>query len=136
MGETGRHRERRSAKRRPSVWKELFGLLVRVLLLAAFGYAFFTRVFLLAQVGGMDMFPALKDGDLALAFRLQQTYAKGAPPEAGGDAAFNLQGWNSSYTGEPIPAVEMREWLDGTVAISLRSPDQRVWKTPSASVRR
>lgn len=77
MGETGRHRERRSAKRRPSVWKELFELLVRVLLLAAFGYVFFTRVFLLAQVGGMDMFPALKDGDLALAFRLQQTYAKG-----------------------------------------------------------
>jgi acyl carrier protein/SAM-dependent methyltransferase len=25
-------------------------------------------------------------------------------------------GWNSSYTGEPIPADEMREWVDATVA--------------------
>ena len=27
----------------------------------------------------------------------------------------NLAGWTSSYTGEPIPAREMREWVDGTV---------------------
>jgi pristinamycin I synthase-3/4 len=33
------------------------------------------------------------------------------------DAAdFNLAGWNSSYTGEPIPAAEMRIWVDETVA--------------------
>jgi pristinamycin I synthase-3/4 len=29
---------------------------------------------------------------------------------------FNLAGWNSSYTGEPIPADEMRLWVDETVA--------------------
>jgi amino acid adenylation domain-containing protein len=28
---------------------------------------------------------------------------------------FNLAGWMSSYTGEPIPADDMRLWLDGTV---------------------
>ncbi|MFC0039500.1 non-ribosomal peptide synthetase [Actinomadura rayongensis] len=28
----------------------------------------------------------------------------------------NLAGWESSYTGEPIPEAEMREWIDGTVA--------------------
>ncbi|WP_318196650.1 non-ribosomal peptide synthetase [Streptomyces sp. MCL20-2] len=27
----------------------------------------------------------------------------------------NLAGWDSSYTGEPIPRAEMREWIDGTV---------------------
>ncbi|MEV8517149.1 amino acid adenylation domain-containing protein [Dactylosporangium sp. NPDC051484] len=27
-----------------------------------------------------------------------------------------LAGWESSYTGEPIPEPEMREWIDGTVA--------------------
>jgi amino acid adenylation domain-containing protein len=29
---------------------------------------------------------------------------------------FNLAGWNSSYTGEPIPAEEMRLWVEETVA--------------------
>ena len=29
--------------------------------------------------------------------------------------AFNTAGWNSSYTREPIPAAEMREWVDHTV---------------------
>src|SRR5580693_7263881 len=42
-----------------------------------------------------------------------QLYVQGPPPAAGGDAAFDVTGWNSSYTGEPIPAGEMREWLDG-----------------------
>ncbi|MFE5581701.1 amino acid adenylation domain-containing protein [Kitasatospora sp. NPDC056531] len=27
----------------------------------------------------------------------------------------NLAGWESSYSGEPIPEAEMREWIDGTV---------------------
>lgn len=29
---------------------------------------------------------------------------------------FNTAGWNSSYTGEPIPAAEMADWLDHTIA--------------------
>ncbi len=55
-----------------------------------------------------------------------QTYAQGAPPQAREDDTFNLQGWNSSYTGEPIPAGEMREWLDGTVGRLLALPHRRV----------
>jgi amino acid adenylation domain-containing protein len=35
-----------------------------------------------------------------------------AEPEPG----FDLSGWNSSYTREPIPAEAMREWLDATLA--------------------
>jgi amino acid adenylation domain-containing protein len=31
------------------------------------------------------------------------------------DPALNIIGWNSSYTGAPIPTEEMREWRDGTV---------------------
>ncbi len=31
------------------------------------------------------------------------------------DAAFDITGWNSSYTGEAIPAAEMREWQAHTV---------------------
>ncbi|HEX2188796.1 MAG TPA: condensation domain-containing protein, partial [Longimicrobiaceae bacterium] len=37
------------------------------------------------------------------------TYAR-EPEDA--DPAFNVVGWNSSYTGEPIPAEEMREWVE------------------------
>ncbi len=32
------------------------------------------------------------------------------------DEVFNTVGWNSSYTGEPLPAEEMEEWVDATVA--------------------
>jgi SAM-dependent methyltransferase/acyl carrier protein len=42
----------------------------------------------------------------------EQTYV--AP--TGEEAAFNITGWNSSYTGVPIPAEEMREWVEATVA--------------------
>ncbi|HKX33614.1 MAG TPA: amino acid adenylation domain-containing protein [Blastocatellia bacterium] len=38
------------------------------------------------------------------------------------DSTFNITSWNSSYTGEPIPTEEMREWVDTTVEriLSLR----------------
>ncbi|HEY4361774.1 MAG TPA: MupA/Atu3671 family FMN-dependent luciferase-like monooxygenase [Bryobacteraceae bacterium] len=31
------------------------------------------------------------------------------------DAAWNTSGWNSSYTGEPLPEEDMREWVEATV---------------------
>jgi len=31
------------------------------------------------------------------------------------DETFNIVGWNSSYTGRPLPSDEMREWVDATV---------------------
>ncbi|HLF26570.1 MAG TPA: condensation domain-containing protein, partial [Anaerolineae bacterium] len=42
------------------------------------------------------------------------------------DPQFNIAGWNSSYTGEPIPAQEMREWVDQTVSRILALRPQRV----------
>ncbi|HEV3052981.1 MAG TPA: amino acid adenylation domain-containing protein, partial [Longimicrobium sp.] len=48
------------------------------------------------------------------------TFSGGAAADAADrDPAFNVAGWNSSYTGEPIPAGEMREWVEGAAA-SLR----------------
>jgi natural product biosynthesis luciferase-like monooxygenase protein len=32
------------------------------------------------------------------------------------DPTFDTSGWNDSYTGDPIPAEQMHEWVDGTVA--------------------
>lgn len=48
----------------------------RVVFIAAFAYVFFTQVFLVTQASGTDMFPAVKDGDLVIGYRLQQDYAR------------------------------------------------------------
>ena len=48
-----------------------------------------------------------------------QLYSEETPAE---DPTFNIVGWKSSYSGEPIPPEEMREWVDSTVerVLSLR----------------
>ncbi|MFF3941608.1 non-ribosomal peptide synthetase [Streptomyces phaeofaciens] len=38
----------------------------------------------------------------------------------------DFQGWNSSYTGEPIPLEQMREWQDAAVAQVLRFAPRRL----------
>jgi amino acid adenylation domain-containing protein len=43
----------------------------------------------------------------------EDTYGRGALEQ---DSTFNTVGWNSSYTGLPLPEAEMREWVDHTVA--------------------
>ncbi|MGA5301850.1 amino acid adenylation domain-containing protein [Nucisporomicrobium flavum] len=48
----------------------------------------------------------------------------GSAPEA--DPTFDISGWNSSYTGEPIPAAEMREWVDRTADLVLERAPQAV----------
>jgi amino acid adenylation domain-containing protein len=49
----------------------------------------------------------------------ESTYGQ---PGAAEDATFNIVGWNSSYTGEAIPAAEMKIWRESTVEriLSLR----------------
>jgi amino acid adenylation domain-containing protein len=42
------------------------------------------------------------------------------------DYTFNITGWNSSYTGLPIPAAEMHSWVDETVSRILRLSPQKV----------
>ena len=57
-----------------------------------------------------------------------ETYAQGAPADAASaeEAAFNIVGWNSSYTLAPIPAPEMREWVDRTCERILSLAPRRV----------
>ncbi|MBB5627516.1 amino acid adenylation domain-containing protein [Sphaerisporangium krabiense] len=52
-----------------------------------------------------------------------QSYRRDA---ATGEADFNTIGWNSSYTDAPIPAGEMRTWLDSTVDRVLALRPRRV----------
>ncbi|MDO4649048.1 MAG: signal peptidase I [Eubacteriales bacterium] len=47
-----------------------------MVLFAGIGWLLFTKVMLFTQVKGNEMFPAMKDGDLLIAFRLQQEYVK------------------------------------------------------------
>lgn len=56
--------------------EDLKNLVARVLVIAIAGWLLFTQVFLITRTIGQSMFPALKDGDLAIVFRLQETYAR------------------------------------------------------------
>src|SRR6185503_7591654 len=42
------------------------------------------------------------------------------------EATFNIAGWNSSYTGLPIPSDELREQVDATVERILQFRPQRI----------
>ncbi|MEV2240430.1 amino acid adenylation domain-containing protein [Micromonospora sp. NPDC049891] len=48
----------------------------------------------------------------------------GSAPEV--DPTFDISGWNSSYTGEPIPAAEMRDWVDRTAELVRERAPQSV----------
>ncbi|MEU6238227.1 phosphopantetheine-binding protein, partial [Kitasatospora sp. NPDC047058] len=51
----------------------------------------------------------------------------------GSDPTFNIRGWTSSYTGEPIPAEEMRHWVEDTVALVRRTGPRRVLEIGSGT---
>lgn len=52
-----------------------------------------------------------------------ETYNK---PAADSDPKFNIVGWNSSYTNQPFPTEQMREWLNNQVAQILAFQPKRV----------
>ena len=47
-------------------------------------------------------------------------------PAADRDPTFNFIGWNSSYTNQPIPAEQIREWVNNQVAQILALQPKRV----------
>ncbi len=47
-------------------------------------------------------------------------------PATDTDPTFNIIGWNSSYTNQPIPAEQLREWLNNQVAQIMALQPQRV----------
>lgn len=71
-GEKNEDRAVEAAKLR----KGYLQLAQRVVLVGAMFWVLFGVVFMLARVQGNEMFPAVKDGDLVLVYRLQQTSAK------------------------------------------------------------
>ncbi|XXX82517.1 amino acid adenylation domain-containing protein [Sorangium sp. So ce134] len=76
--------------------------------------------------GAADQAPALQAEHVSAWQALYDgTYGKGG---AGVDPGFNITGWNSSYTGEPIDAAEMRAWRDHTVERILSFQPRRAWE--------
>ena len=57
--------------------QEAWALVRRIVLIALVAWLLLTQVFMVMQIEGMNMFPAVKDGDLAIVFRLQQEYTRG-----------------------------------------------------------
>jgi amino acid adenylation domain-containing protein len=53
----------------------------------------------------------------------EELFNQTAPDDA---PTFNISGWNSSYTDQPLPAEEMRVWVDSTVERILSAKPQRV----------
>ena len=51
-------------------------LFERIAMLVIVGLILFTQIFMITPVNGMEMFPNLKDGDLAIVYRLQSNYIK------------------------------------------------------------
>jgi 2-polyprenyl-3-methyl-5-hydroxy-6-metoxy-1,4-benzoquinol methylase/acyl carrier protein len=52
-----------------------------------------------------------------------ETYSHGARAN---DPRFNIIGWNNSYTGEPIPESEMREWVNSVAERVLALSPRKV----------
>jgi len=66
--------------------------------------------------------------DLAHVEQWQNLYDEAYVPdlEEAADPTFDIRGWNSSYTGGPIPPEEMREWVESTVERILALHPRRV----------
>ncbi|MDZ8108273.1 MAG: amino acid adenylation domain-containing protein [Nostoc sp. DedQUE12a] len=56
----------------------------------------------------------------------QMLYNETYNQSADSDPTFNFVGWNSSYTNQPIPSEQMREWVDNQVEQILALQPKRV----------
>ena len=63
-------------KAQPSVLSDLLFLFLKVLMIGMFLVLFFTFMFGITQVQDETMTPAVKEGDLAIYYRLQKNYSK------------------------------------------------------------
>lgn len=105
-------------------------LIFRVLFLALIGYVLFTQVFLIAQNAGQDMFPALKDGDLCIAFRTRAQTLMKEKYVRGDIVAYRIgRGEGEDRPLDPVRQwlleVMPEEWLDGWLSVAI----PREWLT-------
>ena len=58
--------------KKKSAWRALLGLVIKLLVVAAIGWAALTFVFGVFRLSGNNMYPMLKDGDLCVTYRLEE----------------------------------------------------------------
>ena len=82
--------------------------------------------YLLANQGELDRMAKQEDRRerVALGGGAYDEVYRQAPTSA--DPTFNINGWISSYTDQPIPEPDMREWVAGTVARILALRPRKV----------
>ena len=68
--------EEQTNKQQPSILSDLLFLFLKVAMIGMFLVLFFTFMFGITQVHDETMDPAVKEGDLAIYYRLQKNYAK------------------------------------------------------------
>jgi len=83
---------------------------------------------LIAYVVPVDLeeVDTIADPSQELASRWQTVWDETYLNTIEGSGSFNTVGWNSSYSGEPISAAEMRQWVDQTVDRILSFKPKRV----------
>jgi amino acid adenylation domain-containing protein len=74
----------------------------------------------------IDEADALANSSQELASRWKTVWDETYLNNVVGSGSFNTVGWNSSYSGEPISAAEMRQWVDQTVDRVLSFKPRRV----------
>ena len=73
------------------------------------------------------------DHDVENVEEWQHLYDELYSPEAGSDFGMDFRGWNSSYTGDPIPLEEMIEWRAATVNRIVNLRPRRVLEIGAGS---
>ncbi len=79
-----------------------------------------------SYLGQPEELQAWHDAQLAQ-WQLVYDTAYSRPPNTP-DETFNIVSWDSSYTGQPIPALEMQQWVDTTVERIQRHNPRRVYE--------
>ncbi|WP_017317818.1 non-ribosomal peptide synthetase [Mastigocladopsis repens] len=76
-----------------------------------------------SQQEHMQQMPLQDEQVLQWQMLYNETYDQ---PAADCDRTFNIIGWNSSYTNQPLPAEQMREWVNNQVGQILALQPSRV----------
>jgi SAM-dependent methyltransferase len=71
--------------------------------------------YLVPNIQGETLSEQVKQWENEQVTNWQKVYQESDIPATSTDLTFNITGWDNSYTGKPIPASEMREWVNNTV---------------------
>ena len=83
--------------------------------------------YVVAERSALAALDELREAEAAQTSDLQAVFDTFyAEPDSQDDPCFNIKGWNSSFTGLPIPSQEMVEWVDSTVERILALKPERV----------